>query len=249
MTEEANNTLSIVLGIPGPWDDINELAHAVTQDTSDFKMHDGRLIRLADDKPFQVELMERDPELRQYYALANRRSLNAADLARIDTHQSTAYLIGPGGTLEGAQDMLQAGAALLQAGGFAVKVETAGIAHSPRDWLAQAQRRETHVGALYIAYVALVSKSETVYSCGMHNMGFADALVAAPQSPAQAADLLRGFLMGILHEKPILFSGQSTLGDGEGGEYRLIHEECLTYPPDDPFYNPFGMWRLTKIRP
>ena len=66
--------------------------------------------------------MERDPELRQYYALANRRSLSAADLDRIATHQSTAYLIGPGGTLEGAQDMLQAGAALLDAGGFAVKV-------------------------------------------------------------------------------------------------------------------------------
>ena len=247
MTEEAHTTLSIVLGIPGPWHDIDELVRAIAQSTSDFAMRAGRLIRLADDKPFQLELMERDPELRQYYALANRRSLNADDLARIDAHQSTAYLIGPGGTLEGAQDMLQAGSALLQAGGCAVKVETAGIAHSPRDWMAQAERRETHVGALYIAYVALVSKSETVYSCGMHNMGFADALVNAPQSAAQAAELLRGFLMGVLHEKPILFSGQSTLGDGYGGEYRLIHEECLTYPPDDPFYNPFGMWRLTKI--
>jgi hypothetical protein len=246
--EDAHNTPNIVLGIPGPWNNLDEVVRAISENVTDFALREGRLIRLSDDKPFQLELMERDPELRQYYALANRRSLSAADLDRIDTHQSTAYLIGPGGTLEGAQDMLQAGAALLDAGGFAVKVETAGTAHSRRDWQAQAERRATHVGALYIAYVALVSQSKTVYSCGMHNMGFADAMVNEPQSMAQAAELLRGFLMGVLHEKPILFSGQSTLGDGQGGEYRLIHEECHTYPPDDPFYNPFGMWRLTKIR-
>jgi hypothetical protein len=135
---------------------------------------------------------------------------------------------------------------LLQAGGFAVKVETAGIAHSARDWLAQAQRRATHAGALYIAYVALVSKADMVYSCGMHNMGFADALVSTPQSAAQAANLLRGFLMGVLHEQPVLLSGQSTVGDGYSGIYQLTHEACLTYPPDDPFYNPFGVWRLTR---
>jgi hypothetical protein len=245
--EEANNTLSIVLGIPGPWHDIEELAQATAQHSSEFGLRQGQLVRLDDDKHFQIELMERDPQLRQYYALANRRSLTEDDLAQIDAHQSTAYLIGPGGSLEGAQDMLQAGAALLQAGGYAVKVETSGTAHSTRDWLAQAKRRDTHVGALYITYVALVSKSETVYSCGMHNMGFADALVSASLGMAQAADLLRGFLMGVLHEKPILFSGQSTMGDGDGGTYRLTHEDCHTYPQDDPFYNPYGMWRLTKI--
>ncbi|HEY3341730.1 MAG TPA: hypothetical protein VGK81_06915, partial [Anaerolineae bacterium] len=213
---EANPTLRIVLGIPGPWHAMDELARAVAQSTSDFELRDGCLIRLADDKHFELELLERDPILRQYYALANRRSLSAEDLARIDTHASTAYLSGPGGSLESAQEMLHAGSALLQAGGYAVKVETAGIAHSARDWLAQTQRRATHVGALYIAYVALVSKAETVYSCGMQNMGFADALVSTSQSAAQAANLLRGFLMGVLHEQPTLLDGQSTVGDGDG---------------------------------
>ena len=80
-------------------------------------------------------------------------------------------------------------------------------------------------------------------------MGFADALVNEPQSMAQAAELLRGFLMGVLHEKPILFSGQSTLGGRPGrASTSSFTKSAIPTRPTIRSINPFGMWRLTKIR-
>jgi hypothetical protein len=195
--------------------------------------------------------MERDPQLRNAFALANLSSFTPADLTLIDVHEQIAYLAGSGGSTQAACAMMHAAAALLQAGGFAVKVETSGAAHSARNWLAQTERCETHVGALYIAYVALVKGSRASYSCGMHNQGFPDAIMQAAPVPKAELDVLRGFLMGLLHTQSIdqqssLVSGRSTVGDGHGGRYVLTLEPCQTYPPDSPFYNPFGMWRLTS---
>ena len=238
--------VTIVLGIPGPWETELDLASAIAATSSDFALRAGELTNIAHDRHYKLELVEYDPELRRAYELANRRSLTTADLDLIEGHRHTAYLIGAGGSLITASDMMQAAGILLAAGGFAVKVETAGVAHSARDWLAQTSRRETHVGALYIAYVALVGNSALFYSCGMHNLGFCDAIVAGLAAD-QAGELLRGFLMSVIHEQPQLISGQTVVNDGFSAQYRLIYEPCHTFTPDDLFYNPFGLWRLLRL--
>jgi hypothetical protein len=235
--------VQIVLGIPGPWETAQDLTQAVAALDVGFAVCEGELVNSATNQHFRLELVEHDPELRRTYELANRRSLSPADLALIGGHKHTAYLAGTGGSLEAARSMMQAAAVLLAAGGFAVKVETAGVAHSAHDWLAQTSRREMHVGALYIAYVALVGHGGEYYSCGMHNLGFGDAIVAGLVA-AQAGDLLRGFLMSVIHEQPILISGQSVVQDAQGTRYLLTHEPCRAFPQDDPFYNPYGVWRL-----
>jgi hypothetical protein len=244
--ENTGTPVSIVLGIPGPWESAQDLARAIATLGPDFVFRDGELVDLAGDRRFQLELVEYDAELRRAYELANRRSLNTADLDLIDGHRHTAYLIGPGGSLAAAREMMQAATVVLAAGGFAVKVETAGVAHSARDWLTQTDRRDTHVGALYIAYVALVGNNAQLYSCGMHNLGFSDAIVAGLAAD-QAGELLRGFLMSVIHEQPPLVSGQTVVNDGIGAQYRLVHEPCRTFTTDDLFYNPFGLWRLLPL--
>ncbi|MCL5998713.1 MAG: hypothetical protein M1546_22040 [Chloroflexi bacterium] len=240
-------SVTIILGIPGPWNTDDELAQAIADQSSNFSLTAGTLTYNPTGQHFRLETVDHDPELRRSYELANRMSLTQADLDLIGAHRRAAYLIGPGGSLDTTRDMMLAAAALLDAGGFAVKVETAGVAHSARDWLAQTSRRDTHVGALYIAYMALIGSRGTFYSCGMHNLGFADALVSAGLSAAQAGELLRGFLMSIVHEQPLLISGQTTMSDDNGVRYQLNHEPCHLFPPDDPFHNPYGLWRLSPL--
>jgi hypothetical protein len=239
--------ITIILGIPGPWASAQELESALSRAQTGYTLQDGLLIGASGEhaQACQLELVEHDPDLRRAFELANRLSLTPADLEQIGAHRHTAYLIGRGGALDAAREMMQAGAALLQAGGYGVKVETAGVAHSARDWLMQAERSATHVGALYIAYVALVGSRGQYYSCGMHNLGCCDAIVSGLDA-AQAGQLLRGFLMSLIHEAPLLISGQTRVSDGAGGQYRLTHEACSTFTPDEPFYNPFGLWRLTR---
>jgi hypothetical protein len=238
--------LNIILGIPGPWDDAVELGQAIVASNNDgYGLHDGQLI--GPELAAPLELCEHDPGLRRSFELANRRSLSNTDLDRIEAHASCAYLICPGGSMDAGRHAMALAARVLRAGGYAVRVETAGVAHSASDWLAQTERNETHVGALYIGFVALINRQGQVYSCGMHNLGYPDATVSALPVPT-AGELLRGFLMSVVHEQPLLISGKSTLNDGAGTLYLLTHEGCTLFEPDDPFFNPYGVWQLTPVQ-
>ena len=236
--------MNIILGIPGPWDTLDALAHAIST-TSTFRLDSAGLVRQSDQHRFQLELVEHDPTLRDSYAIANRQSLNEDDLARIAGHVQTAYLVCPGGTLDAAQDAMQAADILLAAGGYAVKVETSGIAHSAGEWHTQTLRSNEHVGALYITYVALVAGNGCYYSCGMHNLGLSDAVICGDLTAPEAGAVLRDFLMSVIHGQPGLTDGDVSLSDATEAQYTLTHEPCKTWPSDDPFYNPYGIWRLT----
>jgi len=142
--------MNIILSVPGPWDDVYSLALAIAKSDSGYQLQDGVLTDAS--YSCRLELSEYDADLRQSFEYANRCSLNQADLERIETHRSCAYLICPGGSLDAGREAMGAASVLLSAGGYAVRVETAGVAHSATDWLTQTQRSHTHVGALYISY-------------------------------------------------------------------------------------------------
>lgn len=245
-TSDSAPTVTIVLSVPGPWTDNAALTDAIRSTNRDFTVRMGLLIHSATGNIYQTELMEQDPHLQLAYRSANRGSLDAADLTQIGEHVSVAYLVGSGGTLDAARNTMAAAAVLLQAGGYAIKVETAGVAHSAREWLAQTARRDTHEGALYIAYVALVGGRGDYYSCGMHNLGLPDAIVSAAVSSSRAGELLRDFLMGLVHDPQQVIPEGTIITDVTGARYRLSHESCRAYPADDLYFNPYGLWRLTS---
>ena len=236
--------MNIILGIPGMWPSLDALVESIPASCG-YHLDGADLVRQAVQRRFQLELVEHDPALRKSYEHANRLSLSEDDLARIAGHVHTAYLVCPGGTLDAARDAMQAADTLLAAGGFAVKVETSGIAHSARNWHTQTERSRDHVGALYIAYVALIASTGLYFSCGMHNLGLSDATVSGDLSTTVAGNLLRDFLLSLIHQQPGLTEVDVNLSDATGAQYTLTHEPCKTWPSDDPFYNPYGIWRLT----
>ncbi len=232
----------IVLCIPGGWESRTALAQALagagdTVGLSGDMLNNG--VAAA-----RLEYMGHDPDLRELFARAGRL-FSETDLAAIATHRSVIYLIGEGGALPAARNMMALAGAVLQAGGLAVKVETSGVAHRAQDWLEHAARRETHIGALLIAYVALIGGCEEVYSCGMHMLGLPDAVVSGGLPPQQAGQWLKDFLLYVLHEQPALHTGQMFGVAGEPDHFTLSHEPCRRFAPDDLFFNPFGVWRLT----
>ena len=194
----------------------------------------------------RVEVVEHDPDLRDAFAHAGRL-FGSRDLDAIAAHRHVVYLAGEGGSVEAGREMMAFADALIHAGGLAVKVETSGVAHRADDWLHQSARRDTHAGALFIAYVALVAGRESVYSCGMHNLGLPDAVLSAGLPTQQAGQLLKDFLMYLLHEQPALADHHTFSVTGDAARFALAHEPCRTFAPDDLYYNPFGMWRLTPL--
>jgi len=243
-----NGPVKTIVGVPGPWADSSELVAAVARGCRGRYLYAGGL--LADPErrvQAEVDLYERDARLRRAFQAAGAYSeLGPGDLDAIDGHTTCAYLVDDGGgSLEAAGRMLRLASALLDAGGHAVKVESAGKVHSAGEWRVLDPASPLD---LFKAFAILVGGAETgYYSCGMHNLGRPDAALPPGPDPVAAGRLLDGFLLYLLLEEPTLEDGQTFGLSADGPGYRVQLDPCVQFEPDDPFHNPFGVWRLDPI--
>lgn len=237
--------VQIVLGVPGMWRTRSDIVQAVASRAQPYMYAGNMLLNTETKQMCFVEIQEHDPTLRNAFAIAGHRSLTAADLDGIAAHTLTPYLIGDGGSIEAAVAMLDAGCAILRAGGLAVKVESSGIAYSASDWQSLAARHDD--AAVFRAFVTFVRSGDDYYSCGMHTLGHRDAIVRGSGSGADVAALLQTFLFYLLHEHLVLNAGETFSVDAHSQYYRLMEAPSNMYPDDHPFTNPFGMWRLSPI--
>lgn len=179
-------------------------------------------------------------------AVAGRGALSAADLDNIERHTHTVYLIGDGGSFENARTLMRAAQALLRCGGLAVKVESAGLAHTAEHWNQLTDDDWLPVAPLR-AFVTYVGERDEFYSCGMHNLGFRDAVLTARVPPAIAASTLSTFLGYIALEDPTIHDGETFSVDADAPRYGVTRSEQTAWAADDPFHNPYGVWRLVPL--
>jgi hypothetical protein len=229
-----------VICVPGLWRDRTELVTSIAENSAGY-LYAGRLLmETATKTPFELQLERPDPRLAQAFRAAGGHCVTAADLARIESHRFVLYLIGQGGSRERAEALMAPAAGLVRAGGLAVKVESAGIAHSPNAWLDFVEKR--YLFSAHKAFVVHVT-GDLVYSCGMHNLGYADAIVDA-KAAEDPVELLRTFTWYQFTENPTIRPGQTFSVASGAPVYRLVSEPCNLYEGDPLFTNPFGMWRL-----
>lgn len=238
-------TPEIVVSVPGAWATREEVVAAIAEQSGGFQLSDNRLTDATTGESFRLEVSRYNPEVRRVFAIAGHQSLTYNDLEALDQHRQMLYLIAPGGSKEAARAAMKAARGLLHAGGMAVKVETTGIAHSARDWLALTEH--PGVEAFYFAFVILVEKEGVFFSCGMHNMGLPDAIVPDSIDPDEAGAALESFLVFVLEQTPELAEGDTFRDTPDSPPYRLTQEPCTLYPKGNLFHNPYGLWRLTPI--
>lgn len=124
-----------VLCVPGSWKDRSELVTRIADDSGRY-LFAGRILMHVDTKEaFELQLEGPDARLVNAFHAAGRHWVSAEDLATIEVHTFVLYLIAPGGSRSRAEGAMAAAGALLQAGGLAVKVDNAGVAHSRGTWL------------------------------------------------------------------------------------------------------------------
>ena len=230
-----------VLCIPGPWKDQAAFAAALAE-TGRYLCVGDMLIDLQSKSAFNYRFENADNRMAQAFRAAGPQ-LNEQVLKTIERHRSVLYLISFELNLPGANALMQVAAAVLDAGGLAVKVESAGLAHTAAQWQEYCGATVEH--SAHQAFVVYVS-GLTSYSCGMHNLGLFDAAVSTPNA-AQASDaveLLRNFNWYQITEAPQLEAGQSFATQESGPFYQLALAPNR-FTPTDPFYNAFGTWQLT----
>jgi hypothetical protein len=195
--------------------------------------------------PLTLEIHDRNERLRAAFVAASPYStLTQEELDQVGRHRLCLYLVNEeGGSVESARRVVRFARGLLDAGGLAVKVESAGKAHSRADWARIGDRLD--VESLLDAFVVLAGRfGDDAYSCGMHNIGLPDVDIAQARDMRDAGRLLWTFCRYIATEAPTLRDGE-TFSPAKGSPmFRLRHSACHRFPQGDLFHNPFGVWHL-----
>ena len=98
---------------------------------------------------------------------------------------------------------------------------------------------------MHDAFVVYLTGKE-FYSCGMHNLGYKDAIIEATDTE-NPVELLSNFTRYLIMYKPVIQEGESFRDGPEAPLYLISHEPCTNYHEGSLFVNPFGMWRLRPV--
>jgi hypothetical protein len=239
--------MNTILCIPGNWTDRTELVTSIVEKNNGKYILTGTILMDTEaDLSFEVEVCEPDDAMREAFKWAGQvTGITDSDLDRIGQHNAVIYLIGETGDTEGAYDIAKAALALLNAGGTGVKVETAGKAFSPQLWRELTEDFEKE--NLYVMFVMdnIVDEEGSVYSCGMHNLGFKDTIVSGLDFE-EAVDLISIFGYFQLIDEPELEENETFSESEDGPLFVILDEPEQPYLDDELFENPYGMWRLER---
>jgi len=125
------NAPRITLRIPGSWSHPGELQERLPDG---FRLAPDTLF-LPDNTSIDFIPMPPDVEFPQIFESSCRRRPNDDELAVVERYTVNVGLCGSGGSLESARTMMQAGAAIVRAGGAGVFVDNSALAHGGEDWI------------------------------------------------------------------------------------------------------------------
>jgi hypothetical protein len=266
----------IVLCIPGPWQNREELAARLTERS--FILEE-EVLRTSDGaESFTAEFRGPEPRMKSAFqasACRIRPSLRPIDYREIEGHRGVIYVLsnhyGRATAARAAARMVEVGRAVVEAGGCAVKCESSGIAHSADRWRELAERLragggpdatrtasvEERAGAwnpLFDAFVRLpiLGESEDLYSCGMHLLGCPDGIVELRDFQGEniraGHQVLEGFLRSLRIDTAPGSVALNHVFKGAGTEDRFMSalELCTGVLPDDYFWNRWGCFRLRR---
>ena len=85
----------------------------------------------------------------------------------------------------------------------------------------------------------------TVYTCGMHNLGYKDTIVEG-EDFQYAVELLSIFGYYQIMDKPEIRAGQTFGTSVDSPIFEIVEEKNQPYQGDELFENHYGMWRLKR---
>jgi Domain of unknown function (DUF4261) len=239
----------IIVTVPGPWEERGDLMAALDRAHGPEYLFAGVIfLEMKTKISCTFDWVGHDEQLRRVYEIAGQGDFSEAKLDAVAAHRSTAVLIFEEPGVETAHTAARFARALLEAGGLAVRVESAGVAHPRERWLERWASDDPF--DLYSLFVVLVGDEDRFFSCGMHNFALPDAAVPSSLGPEDGAHLLNTFNLYRLTESPTLNDGETFSLEPDSERFRLRHEPYIEgYDPEQPLYNPHGLWSLRHREP
>jgi hypothetical protein len=167
----ATHSPLITLRIPGDWSHPGKLVERLPPG---FRLSPEALA-LPNGTKIDFVAMAPDDEFAGIFESSCRRPPTQNELAVVARYSVNIGLTGPGGSLESALTMMQAGAAIVRAGGAGVFIDNSALAHGGETWLELTE--DGGPEAISFAFASIVRGREEVYTMGMQVMGFPNILM------------------------------------------------------------------------
>jgi hypothetical protein len=237
---EPTTPINIALRIPGTWAQPRELIQRLP---AGCRLTAEALI-LPDGTPVEFGAMAADNQFAQIFRSSCRQPASADELATVDGYTVNVVLSGPGGSLPAARTMMQAGAAVVRAGGAGVFIDNSALAHGGRHWLEMTE--DGGPDALSFAFVAIVRGRTDVWTMGMHLLGLRDIVMKRADVEADGFDISEVIRYLSRGEKPI--DDGHVLADLNGPRFQAFTQDSPEELKGSPMHNPFGRLKLVRTR-
>src|SRR5262245_44144264 len=123
--------VTVALRIPGQWSHPRDLVRRLP---AGWRLTPERLIA-PDVTPVEFGALAADDQFAQIFRSSSRRPATEDELATVDGYTVNVVLSGPGGSPRAARAMMEAGAAVVRAGGAGVFIDNSALAHGGGYWL------------------------------------------------------------------------------------------------------------------
>jgi hypothetical protein len=233
-------SVTVSLRIPGQWANPQELIERLP---AGYRLT-GEALILPDGRQLDFGAMEADDEFAEIFRSSCRQPPADDELATVDGYTVNVFLSGPGGSLEAARTMMQAGAALVRAGGAGVFIDNSTLAHGGQNWLEMTE--DGGPDALSFAFVAVVSGQADVWTMGMHVLGLRDVVMKRADCDRDGFDIIEVIRYLARGDTPV--EDGHLIGDPDGPRFQAFTEDSLAKRAGSPMHNPFGRLKLVSLR-
>jgi hypothetical protein len=240
MMKEPTDTVTVAMRIPGQWSHPREL---IQQLPAGYRLT-GEALLLPDSTQVDFGAMAADDQFARIFRSSCREPASDDELATVDDYKVNILLSGPGGSLQAARKMMEAGAAMVRAGGAGVFIDNCAIAHGAHNWLAMTE--DGSPDALSFAFVAIIRGRTEVWTMGMHVLGLRDLVMKRADADANDMDIIEVIRYLSRGEKPI--DDGHVIADLSGPRFQVFTQDCVRHAKGTPMYNPFGCLKLVSVQ-
>ena len=240
MTTENSTAVDVTLRIPGDWQSRDELLERLPDGYEVF----GDELVLPDGTKIEFASTPADRQFPVVFRTALRRPAETEELRLIDRYTANVLLNGPGGSLESAQTMMRAGAAIIEAGGVGVFIDNSCLSHGGANW--QYMVEESSSDSISFAFVGIVRSKPDVWTVGFHVLGFPEIVMRRADADADEQMIIEMIRYVCAADREV--GDGHIIADEEGPRFTMKQE-----PGNDPrlpgaMRNPWGRLRMVSIK-
>lgn len=237
---EMDRMVRTTLRVPGNWAHPGELIECMP---AGFRLTPEALI-LPDGTEIEFTPIPPDDQFAEIFKSSCRQPATNDELEIVNGYTVNVGLTGPGGSLKAALTMMQAGAAIVRAGGAGVFVDNSAVAHGGDRWIEMAE--DGGPDALSFAFVGIVRGQQDVWTMGMHVMGLPDVLMRRADCDADEDAIIEVIRYLCRGDKPI--ADGHVLADEAGPRFQAVAASSDRFDIGSPMYNPFGRLKLVSVK-